>query len=123
MRPRAEVVLVKAPRECAVMDGAATCLVAIIQNRERVRAYIRVRPPSDGMALHVGAQLLPLEVAQFIVRGEVRRGKPRTALQADDFHPGFARLGREYPSCRTNTDDDHSRLLNCHGSSLPLWAC
>jgi hypothetical protein len=47
------------------------------------------------MNVHVRAQLLPLEVAQFIVRREVRGGETRAALQANHFHARFAKLGRE----------------------------
>ena len=47
----AEVVLVEAPRDRAVVDGAAARLVAVVLRRDRGRARIRVRPPGDGLAL------------------------------------------------------------------------
>ena len=97
LRPRAEVVLVKAPRDRAVVDGAAARLVAVILHRDRVRARIRVRPPGDGLALDVRAQVLPLEVAQFVMRVEVCGRQTRAALQPNDFHARFAELGRENP--------------------------
>jgi len=33
MRARAEIVFVQAPRDCAVMDGSAACLIAVSQRR------------------------------------------------------------------------------------------
>src|SRR6266403_5919162 len=121
MRPRAEIVLVKAPRERAVVDGAAARLVAVVQDWERVRAHTGVRPPGDGHALRVRAQFLPLEVAQFIVRAEIRGLQTRAALQANDFHACLAEFGCEDPACRAHSDDDYISLFDCHGLSLPHW--
>ena len=120
LRPRAEVVLVKAPRDRAVVDRAAACLIAVIQHRERIRARLRVRPPGDGLALRVRAQILPLEIAQFVLRLEIRGGEARAALQADHFHARFAKLRREYPARRAHADDDDIRFFGCHGSCPPL---
>ena len=111
----------QAPRERAVVDGAAARLVAVIQNRHRVRAHARVRPPGDRLALPVRAKFLPLEIAQFVVRVEVRSGQARAALQANDFHARFAKLGREYPADRAHTDDDDICFFGCHGSCPPRW--
>ncbi len=109
----------KAPRERAVVDGAAAGLVAVVQNREWVRAHTIVLPPGDRHAFRVRAQFLPLEVAQFIVRAEVRGLKARAALQANDFHACLAEFGREDPACRAHSDDDNISLFDCHGLSLP----
>ena len=43
----------------------------------------------------------------------------RTALEADDFHAGFAELGREDPAGRADADDDDIGLFGCHGSCPP----
>src|SRR6266550_5420380 len=121
MRPRAEIVLMKAPRERAVVDGAAARLVAIVQDWERVRAHIGVRPPGDRHAPRVRAQFLPLEVAQFIVRAEVRGLKTWAALQANDFHARLAEFGREDPACRDHSYNNDVSFFGCHGLPLPDW--
>jgi hypothetical protein len=51
MRLRAEVILVEAPRYGAVVDGAATRLIAVVLQRERMCPRIRVGPPGDGLTL------------------------------------------------------------------------
>ena len=55
MRPRAEVILVEAPRHGAVVDGAAARLIAVVLQRERSCPRIRVGPPRDGLTLDVRA--------------------------------------------------------------------
>ena len=102
------------------MDGAAACLIAVILNRKRFRFRVRIRPPSDRLALYVRAQFLPLEVAQFIERAEVHGGQTRAALQTYDFHARFAQLGRQNSARRPHSDDDDISLFDCHGSALPL---
>ena len=122
LRPRAEIVLVKAPGDCAVVHGTAARLVAVIENRERIRARLRVRPPGDRLALRVRAQVLSLEVAQFIERAEVRSGQARPALQPNNLHACFAQLGRENPPCGAHTDDDDIGFFGGHRSCLPRRA-
>src|SRR6516225_1961152 len=93
MRAGAEVVLVKPPRHRAVMHGSAARLIAVTQRRQRVGARIGIWSPGYGLALDIGAQVLALEEAQFIVWGKVLGRQPRSPLQADDFHARFAELG------------------------------
>ena len=49
--------------------------------------YSTLRPLCD-----VGAQILPLEITQLIVRIKVLCGESRTALHPDHFHSRFAEL-------------------------------
>jgi hypothetical protein len=101
------------------MDRAAARLIAVVLHRERVGARIGVRPPGNGLALDIRAQVLPLEVAQFVVCGEIRGRKTRTTLQADDFHASLAELGCEDSPGRTDADDDDISLFDCHRYALP----
>jgi hypothetical protein len=78
------------------------------------RARVGVRPPSDGLAFRVRAQVLPLEIAQFVLRGEIRGGVPRAALETDDLHAGLAELGREYSAGPSDPDNDDIGFFNCH---------
>ena len=103
-----------APRERAIVDRASARLIAVIQNRHRVRARAGIWPPSDGLALNVRAKFLPLKITQFIVRVEVRGAKARATLQANDFHSRFAKFGREDSADRSNTNDDDIRFFGCH---------
>ena len=124
LRAGAKIVLVQAPRHRAVMDGAAAGLVAVALGRDRGRAHIGIPPPGDGLALRVRAQILPLEVAQFIVRVEVLGGETRAALEPDDFHARFAELGREDSAGRAHAHDDDVGFFRCHGFRSPIgtWA-
>ena len=80
-----------------------------------MRARIGVRPPGDRLALRVRAQILPLEVAQLVVRLEVLGLEPRAALEPDDLHAGLAKLGREDAAGRADADDDDIGFFRCHG--------
>src|SRR5437899_11142088 len=100
------------------MNSPATGLVAVIQARERIRALIRIPPPGDRLTLYIRPQVAPLEIAQLIVRTEVRRSQTRAALEANDLHARFAEFGREYPSRGSHTDNDDIRPFRCHGFSL-----
>src|SRR5580700_11339849 len=104
-----------APGERAVVDGATACLIAVIQDAHWMRAGAGVWPPGYGLTFPIRAQLLPLEVPQFIVRVEIRGAEARAALQTHDFHSRFAELGREYPPDRAHSDDDHICFFDCHG--------
>src|SRR5580700_5774864 len=119
MRPSAEIVLVHAPGEGAVVDSAAARLVAVIENCHWVRSGARIWPPGDGLALPVRAKILPLEISQFIVRVKVRGGEARAALEADDFHSRFSKLGCENTAHRAHADDDDICFFDCHGYPLP----
>src|SRR5215470_18332737 len=111
--------LVKAPRDRTVVDGAATRLVPVSLCRDRGGAPIRVRPPCDGLALWIRAQILSLEVAQFVLWAKVFGRKTRAALQADDFHTRLAELGRENSACCADTDYNDIRFFGGHGSCPP----
>ena len=101
------------------MYAAAARLIAVVQHRQRIGARIGIGPPGNGLALDIGAQILPLEEAQFIVCGEVLGRKTRTPLQADDFHARLAELGGEDAACRADADDDDVSLFDCHRYALP----
>src|SRR6185369_10755634 len=58
LRPHTEVALVESPRDCAIVNGAAADLVAIVQRRHRHRARVSIGPPGDGLTLWVWAQVL-----------------------------------------------------------------
>jgi len=72
------------------MNRAATRLIAVIQDRQWRGAHIRIGPPGNRLALDVGAQVLPLEKAQLIVRREIFGRKSRPPLEANDFHACLA---------------------------------
>src|SRR5258708_7551986 len=109
-----------APGECAVVNCASACLIAVIQYAHRVRSHAGMGPPGDGLALPVWAKLLPLEVTQFIMRIEIRGAKARAALQANDFHSRFAKLGREDSPDRAHANNDDICFFGCHGYPLPI---
>src|SRR6202043_1271352 len=107
MGAHAKVVFVKAPGKRAVVDRAASRLIAVIQNRHRLGICFCVGPPSNGLPFGIGAQLLALEIAQFIERAEVLGCKARTSFETDHFHAGFAEFGGEYSThCAYTHDDD-----------------
>ena len=114
LRAGAEIVLVQAPRERAVVHGAAARLVAVVLVRGRVGARSCIGPPGDGRALDVGAQVLALEVAQ-LVELEVRGLEARAALEPDHLHAGLAELGRQHAAGGAHADDDHISLFGRHG--------
>src|SRR6516164_2726751 len=108
----------------AVVDGAPARLIAVVLHRDRSRRRVRIGPPGDGLTLGVRAQILALEIAQFIVWVEVLSGQARPALQADDLHARLAELGCEDTACRARADDDNIGFFGCHGSHPPvsrLW--
>jgi len=72
------------------------------------------------LALDIGAEILALEKAQFIVRREVLGLETRSALQSDDFHARLAELGREDAARRADPDNDDIGLFDRHGSCPPL---
>jgi hypothetical protein len=100
------------------VDGAATGLIAIVLNRDGGGPRILVGSPGNGLAFDVRPQILPLEVAQLIMRVEILSGQSRTALEANHFHSGFAELGRKNAASGTNPDDDDISLFDCHDSPL-----
>src|SRR5262244_3721242 len=109
----------QAPLYGAVVDGTAARLIAVVLHRDRSRRRVRIGPPGDGLTLDVRAQILALEIAQFVVRVEVLRGQARSALQADDLHARLAELGGEDAACRAHADDDDVGFFGCHGSCPP----
>ena len=118
MRARPEVVFVHAPGHRAIVDGAASRLIAIVLDGDGCGPRIAVGSPGNGLALDVGAQILPLEITQLIVRIKVLRGEPRTALEPDHFHSRFAELGRKNTARCAHADNDDIGLFRCHGSPL-----
>ena len=114
-RAHAEIVLVEAPRHRAVMHGAAAGLVAVVLRRDRRARRVGVRPPRDRHALGIGPQILALEIAQLVVRLEVRGLQARAALEPDHLHAGLAELGGENPARGADADDDDIGLFRCHG--------
>src|ERR1700680_2170640 len=107
MGAHAKVVFVKAPGKSAVVDCAASGLIAVIQNRHRLGIGFCVWPPSNGLPFGIGAQLLALEIAQFIERAEILGCKAGTSFETDDFHAGFAKFGGEYSAnCAYTHNDD-----------------
>src|SRR5262249_39622128 len=119
VRPRAEIVLVHAPRYGPVVNSAAAGLVAVVLHRDRAGAPIRILPPGDRLALDVRPQLLALEVAQLVVRVEVVGGQAGPALEPDHLHPGLAQLGRQNTAGGSHADNDDIGLFGCHGSAPP----
>src|SRR5262244_1042572 len=114
----------QAPLYGAVVDGTAARLIAVVLHGDRSRRCVGIGPPGDGLTLDVRAQILALEIAQFIVRVEVLGGQARPALQADDLHARLAELGCEDTACRAHADDDNIGFFGCHGSYppvSPLW--
>ena len=111
-----------APGKRAVVHRAAARLIAVIQDGHRVRAHAGIWPPGNWLALPVRAKLLPLEIAQLVVRVEVRSGKARAALEANDFHSRFAEFGRENSADRAHADNDDIRFFGGHGLCPPYWA-
>ena len=71
-----------APGYRAIVDGAASRLIAIVLDRDGCGPRIAVGSPGNGLAFDVGAQILPLEITQLIVRIKVLCGESRTALRA-----------------------------------------
>src|SRR5262249_1671667 len=127
LRANPEIILVEAPRHGAVVHRAAAGLVAVAETLDPRRPRVRVGPPGDRLTLHVRAQVLALEVAQLVLRSEVRSLEPRAALEPDPLHPGLAGVGGENSAARADADDHDIRLFGCHGSSpalggLPLQA-
>jgi hypothetical protein len=98
------------------VNRAAARLVAVIQDADRVRAHATVRPPRDRLALVVRAQILPLEVAQFIQAREVRGVVTRTAFEGDDLHARLGELRRDDSTGGARADDDDIRFLGGHDS-------
>src|SRR3984893_6566815 len=119
MGARAKVVFVKAPGKRAVVDRAASGLIAVIQYGHRLGIGFCVGPPSDGLPFGIGAQLLALEIAQFIERAEILGCKARTSFEPDDFHPGFAEFGGEYSAHCSYTHNDDICSLGGHGLLRP----
>jgi hypothetical protein len=117
LRPDAEVILVKTPGDCAVVDRSASCSVAIGLCRKRRRPGVCIRPPGDGLPLDIRSQILALEVAQLILRAEVGSGQPWPALKGNDLHPRLAELGREDPAGCAGADNHHIGFFGCHGSA------
>ena len=64
--------------------------------------------------LGIRAQILPLEIAQFVLSGEIRGGVPGAALKADDFHAGLAELGGKNRTGRSDADNDDVGFSSCH---------
>src|ERR1700730_3490995 len=118
MGARPEVVFVHAPGYRAIVDGAASRLIAIVLDRDGCGPRIAVGSPGNGLAFDIGAQILPLEITQLIVRIKVLCGESRTALDPDHFHSRFAELGRKNTAGCTNADNDNIGLFSCHGSPL-----
>src|SRR5262249_60672783 len=104
-RPRGEAVFVKPPRHRAVMNRAAPCLVAVIQNRQRFRGHIRGRPPGHWLTFRVWTQILPLEVSQFVLSTEISGSQAWASFQANDFHAGFTKLRSAYSAYGAHTHD------------------
>ena len=121
VRPHAEVVFVKPPRHGAVMHRAAPCLVAVIQNRQRFRGHIRVRPPGHWLTFRVWTQILPLEVSQFVLSTEIGGSQAWASLEANDFHACFPELGSKYSAYGAHTDNNHISFFDRHSSSLRLY--
>src|SRR5262244_1588909 len=109
----------QAPLYGAVVDGAAARLVAVVLHRDRICRRVRIGPPGDGLTLDVRAQILALEIAQFVVRVEVLSSQARPALEADDLHARLAELGCEDAARRAHADDDDVGFFGCHGSPPP----
>src|SRR5262245_39570591 len=103
----------------AVMHGAAARLVAVALRGDRRRTRFGVGTPGDGLAAHVRTEVLTLEVAQLVLRGEVPRRKPRAAFEPNDLETGFCELGCEDTACCADADDDDVCLFRCHGSGPP----
>jgi hypothetical protein len=119
LRANAEITPVEPPGHCAIVDGTAADLIAVVERREGDRTRVRVRAPSDGLALRIGAQILALEVAQFILPGEVRGSVPRATLETDDFHARLSELGSKNSTGATDTHDDNIRFFCSHRSGSP----
>src|SRR6202008_2305584 len=66
LRACTEIVLMQAPGERAVMDGAATRLMTVVLVRRGARLGAGIGPPGDRRLLDVRPQILALEVAQLI---------------------------------------------------------
>ena len=66
-----------------------------------------------------GPQILALEIAQLVVRLEIRGLEPRAALEPDHFHAGLAELGGEDAAGGADADDHDIGFFGCHGSALP----
>src|SRR5262249_8507945 len=121
LRSCAEIILVEAPGNGAVVNCPAARLIAVIEPRKRVRALFRVCAPRDRLAFHVRTQIAPLEISQFVLRAEVRRGQTWAAFQADDLHTRLAEFCSEDSAHRAHADDDDIRFFSCPHGSLPLW--
>src|SRR5262249_18895049 len=122
VRAHPEIILMEAPGDCAVVNRAATGLVAVALSWDRCRARPRIGPPRHRLALRIRTQVLTLEVAQLILGSEVLGAQPRAALERDHFHAGLAKLGRQNATGGASADDDDIGLFCCHGSGPPRWS-
>src|ERR1700730_8437382 len=123
MGARAKVVFVKAPGKRAVVDCAASGLIAVIQNRHRLGIGFCVGPPSDGLPFGIGAQLPALGIAQFIERAEVLGCKARSSFESDDFHACFAEFGGEYSAHCAYTHNDDICFFGGHELTPSVRKC
>ena len=104
---RAEVVFVEAPGKSAVVDRPASGLIAVIQGRSA--AWHRVLSSGrqvTGSLFCIRAKVLTLKVAQFVQPRKILSGEPRTALQANHFHPRFGKFGGNDPAHGSHAHDD-----------------
>src|SRR5262245_27503109 len=97
----------EAPRDGAIVDRAAAGLIAIALGRNRCRTRACIGPPRHRLALGVRTQVLALEVAQLVLRGEVLGAPAWAALETDHLHAGLAKLGRENATSGADADNDN----------------
>src|SRR5438477_8503905 len=105
----------EAPGKRAIVDRAAAGLIAVIQNRERLRLGFCIRAPSHRLALRTGTQFLALEVTQFVERAEILGSEARAAFEANHFHTRFAEFGGEDSTDCAYTQDDDVSFFSSHG--------
>ena len=100
------------------MHRATAGLIAVAHRIERRGFRVGVGAPCHRLALGIGAQILPLEEPQLVVRIEVHVLQSWPALQRHDLHAGLAQLGRKNGACRARAHDDDFGLDLRHDQIL-----
>src|SRR3954447_10798372 len=96
------------------MNGAAAGLVAVTQHPVDARTRVGIRAPRYWVMVGQRSQIEALEVAQLIVRLEIRSLQARAAFEADHFHPNFCELGGDDAPRRAGADDNNVCFFGCH---------